>query len=209
MSQFTKVNGEIIPREPNDMTSTCYKTVPSTNIIVGSTIRLSEDVVHDLPLTYIPQEDSRLSILYSILVRQRVIEETEFEFWQDLQKVTESVGGLFDSQPYEILGNVHTMDGSVPVLGYFSAGFMAEKRIFVSLQDLPEELQKRPFHGCHLDSVCLIAGPNVPFQCAIDVPNVPENSYLISIADTHFWAVRYQRSASAFCGEYHKIDFGL
>jgi len=180
MSQFTKLNGEIISREPKDLTSICYKTVPSTNIVVGSTVRLSEDVVHDLPLTYIPQEDSKLSILYSILVRQRVIEETEYKFWQDLQKVTESVGGLFDSQPYEILGNVHAMDGSVPVLGYFSAGFMAEKRLFVSLQDLPKELQKRPFNGCHLDSVCLIAGPSVPFQCAIDVPNLPENSYLIS-----------------------------
>ena len=66
-----------------------------------------------------------------------MIDRIEYEYLQDLQRVTESVGGLFDSQPYEILGNIRSMDPSIPVLGFFSAGFINEKRTFVRFSDLP------------------------------------------------------------------------
>ena len=131
-----------LSRKPEEIPYYCYKTVPSTKIIVGSTVRLSNDVVRDFPLTYMESGSSRLSVMYSILVRQRVIDKIEYEFLQDLQRVTESVGGLFDSQPYEILGNIRSMDPSIPVLGFFSAGFINEQRIFLRYTDLPDHLQR-------------------------------------------------------------------
>lgn len=181
LSGFKVVDHEVIYRTPEELVFACYKTAPSTTILVASSVRLNEDVIRDFKLTYIPRVSSKISVRYSTLVKQRVIGKAEFEFWQDLQRVTESLGGLFDSQPYEIVGNVHSVnDPSMSVLGYFSAGTVTEQRMFIGYLDLPPELQKRPFHGCMVDTVCLIKTPQTTRKCAIDVPNLPPNSYLLS-----------------------------
>ena len=181
LSGFKVVNGEVIYRTPEELVYACYQTAPSTTILVASSVRLDEDVIRDFKLTYIPRVSSRISVMYSTLVRQRVIEKAEFEFWQDLQRVTESLGGLFDSQPYEIVGNVHNVnDPSTRVLGYFSAGKVTEQRMFIGYLDLPVELQKRPYHGCVVDTVCLIKTPYTTRGCSIDIPNLPPDPYLLS-----------------------------
>jgi hypothetical protein len=181
LSAYKTENGEVIYRQPHELVYACYNTVPSTAILVGASVRLDEDVIRDFPLIYIPRVSNRLSVMYSILVQQRVIGKEEYEFWQDLQKVTESVGGLFDSQPYEILGNVHHVTSpSTPVLGYFSAGYVDQTRIFIDYLKLPEALRRRPYHGCVYDTVCIYKGPNTPYKCSIDVPNLPPNSHLVA-----------------------------
>ena len=118
--------------------------------------------------------------MYSINVRQRVIDKAEYEFWEDLQRVTENIGGLFDSQPYEIVGNVHHVSNpSTPVLGYFSGGMFTEKRIFIDYLKLPNELQIRPYNSCLLDTVCIVRTPTTTHGCSIDLPNLPLNSYIV------------------------------
>jgi len=196
-SYYTNVNGFVYVRKPQDMLYTCYSTVPSTKIVVGSTVRLSEDVVRDFPLTYIKSGSSRISIIYSILVRQRVIDQTEYEFLQDLQRVTESVGGLFDSQPYEILGNIHSTDPSVPVLGFFSAGFVQEERVFLRRQDLPDHLLKWPYSTCRQDTVCSILRPDL--RCVIDLASLPDNSYLVADLNPNFPGYTVTSKACADC----------
>jgi hypothetical protein len=211
-SYYTNVNKMVVPRKFEDIAAICYKTEPSTKIIVGSTVRLSNDVVRDFPLTYIQSGTPRISILYSIVVRQRVINKIEFEYLQDLQRVTESVGGLFDSQPYEILGNVRAQDATVPALGYFSAGFVEEKRSFVRLTDLPDNLQKWPYHYCELDTMCSIPAMLRPdLRCVLDIDNMPENSFLVASLDPYFPGYSYTNERCADCrfqgGVLTKPDF--
>ncbi len=178
---YTTKDHAVIYVEEKDRVYTCYRTQPSTDIVIGSTFRLTEDVVRDFPLTSIKRESSRLSVLYSIKVRQRVIDEEEYDFMLDLQRVTEGIGGLFDSQPYKILGNLYATDSQVPVLGFFRAGFVQERRIFISLLDLPEYLQERPYHYCVLDTVCGGArGPDSPYNCSVDVSSLPDSAFLVS-----------------------------
>ena len=179
VSLFKVEDGVVLYRDQDEFVYKCYRTLPSTRILTTSTVHLSEDMIRDFQLTYIPRISSRLSVLYSILVKQRVVDEKEYEFWQDLQRVTEGLGGLFDSQPYEILGNVHQVDdASTPVLGYFSAGYVAEQRLFVSFYDLPSYLQIRPWHGCVADTVCVVIRP--PLRCTIDVANLPPDPLLLN-----------------------------
>ena len=209
-SYYTNVGpSEVVVRKPEEMVYYCYKTVPSTKIVVGSTVRLSNDVVRDVPLTYMERGSSRLSIMYSILVRQRVIDKIEYEFLQDLQRVTESVGGLFDSQPYEILGNIRSMDPSIPVLGYFSAGFTNEQRIFLGYGDLPDHLQRIPYTYCYLDTVCSILRPDL--RCVIDLASLPLNSYLVADLNPFFPGYSITSKSCADCrvqgGELAKPDF--
>ena len=211
-SYYTNINQEVVPRKFEDIAQTCYKTEPSTKIIIGSTVRLSNDVVRDFPLTYIQSGTSRISVTYSIIVRQRVINSIEYEYLQDLQRVTESVGGLFDSQPYEILGNIHAQDSSIPVLGYFSAGFVEEKRKFVRLTDLPARLQVWPYHYCELDTMCSIPARLRPdLRCIMDIESMPENSYLVGSLAPYFPGYSYTNERCADCrfqgGVLTKPDF--
>lgn len=199
-SYYTNINQQVIQRKPDDIGHTCYKTESSTKIFVGSTVRLDNDVVRDFPLTYIESGASKISVLYSINVRQRVIEKAEFEFLQELQRVTESVGGLFDSQPYEILGNIHSVDPSIPVLGYFSAGFIEEKRKFVYFTELPTYLQKWPYHYCELDTMCGIPSRLRPdLRCVLDIESMPDNSYLVASLDPYFPGYTYTDARCADC----------
>jgi Domain of unknown function (DUF4249) len=181
VSLFKVINKQAVYRDQDDFIFKCYRTVPSTKIFVGSSVRLEEDVIRDYPLIYLPRGSGKISIMYSIMVGQRAIDRTEYEFWQDLQRVTESLGGLFDSQPYEIVGNVHHVsDPSTPVLGYFSAGFVQKQRMFLDFYDLPTELQKRPYSGCQPDTICVLRGPSTLHACVNDLPGLPDNTPLVT-----------------------------
>lgn len=178
LSGYKIVNNAAVYREPDEFIFQCYKSNKSTEILVASTERLNADVVNDFPVIYIPRVSDRISVLYHIKVQQRVIEKKEFEFWDDLERVTETLGGLFDSQPYEIIGNVHSLTNpEAPVLGYFSAGKVTYKEMFINYNDLTTDLKKRPFHGCALDTVCIANDP--ARNCRFTIPTLPGKTYLI------------------------------
>ena len=141
----------------------CWKTQPSTDIVIASSARLANDIISQYPVKFVPVPSSELSARYSILVRQRVIEKAEYSYLEQLEKATESIGGLFDPQPSQISGNIHPVNNSgIPVLGYFSTGTYVEKRLFIDLFDLPRELQKIPRDfSCYPDSVMLPDMANV------------------------------------------------
>ncbi|MBL0745162.1 DUF4249 domain-containing protein [Chryseolinea lacunae] len=138
-----------------DRVGTCWTTKNSTSILVGSSERLSSDVIRDFPLTVIAAGGDKLSVRYSILVEQRTLSKDAYTFWTELQKTTESLGGLFDPLPSQVVGNVHSNDLSEPVLGYFSAGQQKSERLFISFYELPDYLQIYPRVTCQIDSIPL------------------------------------------------------
>jgi hypothetical protein len=150
-------------RTSNERITVCWRTKPSTNILIGSTARLANDIISQQAVKFIPRASAEVSIRYSILVRQRVIDQNEFKYLEQLQKTTESIGGLFDPQPSQLPGNMHCVsNASKPVLGYFSAGAYTEERLFVDFYELPPHLQKWPtVTGCQPDSVMLQFLPNL------------------------------------------------
>ena len=132
----------------------CWKTNLSTTILVGSSERLSSDLIRDFPLVVIPAGNSKLSRRYSLLVSQRTISKEAYTFWTQLQKTTESLGGLFDPMPSEVVGNVHSAtSANETVLGFFSAGEEKQQRIFISNRDLPDNIRIMPSPFCPLDSL--------------------------------------------------------
>jgi len=148
-------NGVVIYRPADKDISHCWKTVPSTIITVGSTQKLSSDVMREFPLIAVPKASYQLSRTYSILVRQRSLTEEGYAYWQQLQKTTQNVGGLFDPLPAQVTGNFTCLtDPSEPVLGFFSGSTIDEKRIFIRVRDLPRSLQlSAPYPYCSIDSL--------------------------------------------------------
>ncbi|AYB29786.1 DUF4249 domain-containing protein [Chryseolinea soli] len=147
-------NGEptYIPSE--ERVDICWKTNPSTTILVTSSERLSVDLIRDFPLVVIPAGSSKISRRYSLLVTQRTISKEAYTFWAQLQKTTESLGGLFDPMPSEVVGNVHSAtNANEAVLGFFSAGEEKQQRIFIKNRDLPDNIRRMPLPFCPLDSI--------------------------------------------------------
>jgi len=179
-SDFKVENNDIVYRNGNERIHTCWNTVPSTKISISSTVRLSEDVISNYPLTFIPKGSSKISVNYSILVRQRAISKDEFNFLEQLQKTTESIGGLFDPQPSQVPGNMHNLsDPSATVLGYFGAGATQEQRIFVRHSELPDELKGSSLNPtCQPDTVCVIQSIPRPFQCILDIPDLNGSEFI-------------------------------
>jgi len=142
------------PLYPNELVDQCWTTQPSTNIFVASSENLSADAIRDFPLVVMRAGALQLSVRYSILVRQRAISEEAYVFWKQLQKTTQSLGGLFDPMPSQVVGNFHsTTDSQEPVLGFFSAGEEKQERIFIRHSELPDDIRIYPFYFCPSDSI--------------------------------------------------------
>jgi len=115
----------------------CWSNASSTNILLGSSAGLSTDIISQAPIARIYQNDPRMDNRYSMLVRQYALDAAAYDYWALVQKQSETLGGLFDIQPSQLIGNMHNLKvPDEPVYGYISASTVQEKRIFISNQDL-------------------------------------------------------------------------
>jgi hypothetical protein len=142
VSHYKNIGGLPVQRKKNELVSDCWDSRSSADVLVKATTDISKDVVSMFPVNFLPRGTRKLEDLYTIMVEQRAISQDEYNFWQLLRKTNESLGGLFDPIPSQVLGNVHNDDNpDEPVLGYFTGGFSKQIRIFVKLPDLPKYLQ--------------------------------------------------------------------
>lgn len=110
---------------------TCWKTLNSTRILVGSSAGLLRDSIH-LPVQTVIRPDVKIMAIYSILVRQHAISLEEYDFLQKMKKNSESLGSIFDAQPSEITGNIRSASNPKElVIGFIGVSNATEKRIFI------------------------------------------------------------------------------
>jgi hypothetical protein len=116
----------------------CWRTETSTNILLGSTAKLIKDSV-DLPIHFIPRGSQKISVLYSINVRQNALSKNGYEFLSRMKKNTEATGTLFDAQPSELVGNIHAVNNPLEVvIGFIDVADVYEKRVFIQPSDLDD-----------------------------------------------------------------------
>lgn len=123
---------------PDTTLHKCWNNVISTNINLGSSEKLSEDKIY-LPLVFIEPASVKLSVLYSINIRQYALSHEAYLFFQKIKKNTENVGSIFDPQPSELEGNIHCVTNpSEIVIGYVDISEEKVKRIFIRSDELPD-----------------------------------------------------------------------
>jgi len=129
---------------------TCWRTDTSSDVLIESTTRLSENRVSEYPLTYIKQNDERLRYKYSIQVKQYSITQDAFNYWQQIKKTTEDLGTLFGPLPSQVTGNFKSISNPAePVIGYFAIGSFTYNRIFIPWQELiTPPFYDTPYQGC-------------------------------------------------------------
>jgi len=160
---------------------TCWKTVKSNTIVLGSSAKLTNDVLNKTPIERVPPNIEKLSVKYSILVNQQVLTKEAFEFWEILKKNTEKVGSIFDAQPSQLMGNVHSVSNpNEIVIGYISAGTLQHKRLFIDAFDLPTEFRYVKPAVCRVDTIkraqfpeIFYAGDHIPVDAFFPPPTIP------------------------------------
>lgn len=152
-SGFYVQGGQAIPRRADERIHICYTTVGSSKVLISTTSDQSGDVINDYPLVHIPRGSKKISRAYSILVQQRALDESSYNYWLQLQRTNENLGGLFDPLPARVTGNIRATNSRSLVLGYFSGGGVEEKRIYIRHTDLPAELRFVTRRPCPVDSL--------------------------------------------------------
>jgi hypothetical protein len=116
----------------------CWKTTRSSQISIGTTEQLREDIVTDQSLYFVSTESNKLRIKYSALVRQFSLSQEAYSYWKNLEDINQNTGSLFDPTPSAVTGNMYNPgQPDVPVLGIFQASSVREKRIFIEREELP------------------------------------------------------------------------
>ena len=119
-------------RDSTNQIYNCWHITNSTDILVGSTAALTEDVVNQFPVITIPQNSEKVGLRYSILVKQYAITQPAYLYYQILKKNTEQQGSIFDVQPSQLRGNIHSVSNpDETVIGFVTASNTTQQRIFI------------------------------------------------------------------------------
>lgn len=129
---------ELVPRSLDEQI--CYTTDVSNSIILANTANLSEDRISNYMARFIDRNNYILSHRYSILVKQFVLSNAAYTFYERLNQFSENESLFSENQPGFLEGNLFSEDSREKVLGFFSVSSVSEKRIFFNYEDFfPDE----------------------------------------------------------------------
>ena len=121
---------------PDTLIWNCWQSYNATNILLGTTEKLSEDLIY-LPLTQIEPASIKLGVLYSVQLKQYALSKAAYEFYLQLRKNTEQLGSIFDAQPSELRGNIQCItDPAEVVIGFVDVTQEQVKRLFIDNKEL-------------------------------------------------------------------------
>jgi hypothetical protein len=153
LSAFKSNGDTVLARDlVNDNIDRCWKSDTSSVIILGSSAKLSTNVITNNPITSVVSTDEKLGLEYSIIVRQYALTADAYNFYINLKKNTEQLGSIFDAEPSQVNGNIHCVTNPAePVIGYLSIGATTSQRIFISNRFLPAWSTDFYNPGCTLE----------------------------------------------------------
>ncbi|MDB5139859.1 MAG: hypothetical protein JWR12_1775 [Mucilaginibacter sp.] len=178
-SHYMEVNHDTVVLRPADQEIyQCWVSDASSTIILGSSAKLSKDIIGEQPITSIASTSEKLRIRYSILMKQYALTTDAYNYYTQLKQISEKIGGIFDPQPSELTGNVHCLSNPAePVIGYITVGAVSQSRIFIDKMNLPQWTAQTPYSGCTVDSLLYMrasptSSPSIPPVITNEVRNL-------------------------------------
>lgn len=162
-SDYKYVSGmiELRTNAPGDNVYNCWKTEAGAQILLGSTADLSNSVINAAPIDYVDVSSGKLGWGYSIQVHQYALSKDAYNYWENLKKNTEQLGSIFDAQPSDLKGNIHsTTDATEPVIGYISASTVTSIRNFFWYSTFPTPIPR--YSGLPTSDACPLS--TLPFE---------------------------------------------
>lgn len=121
----------------------CCESCWAIEQCVGCINILSDNFVNGaalkVPIVTIPYDSKEP---YFVVVEQRSLTESAYQFWKNVSTQITSSGGIFDRPPVTIRGNMYNVDNpEEQVLGFFGASSVAMKSIHFKR----DKVNKMPF----------------------------------------------------------------
>jgi len=136
--EYDTAAGEVIRRPDSSEIYSCWHTDTATNILLGTSIKLAQDVIYRQPIQTLEENSVQVSYLYSILVYQWALTDSAYNYMSILQTNTESLGSIFDVLPSQLVGNIHCLTKPAEqVVGWVSAGTIQQQRIWIYRYQVP------------------------------------------------------------------------
>jgi hypothetical protein len=118
--------------DPWGNTFYCWASDASKSFLLGSTERLSENVIAKKRLIEISPDADKISELYRISVTQYQIRQEAWQYYANLQKNVGSTGGIFAPVPSEMKGNVRCVSNpETEVIGYVEVSIAVTRTQFM------------------------------------------------------------------------------
>ena len=141
-------NGQVYYRDSIDLLNICWSMQNSSDVMLATSAKLSQDRIDQVPVAVVSSETDKITMRYSILVKQYALTQKAFEYWETLRKNSKDLGSIFGVQPSQLIGNIKCVTNPTePVIGYITASSVAEKRIFIRRSELTEwhEIPQLPY----------------------------------------------------------------
>jgi hypothetical protein len=164
----------IVARRADQLDYDCFGNDISSHIVLFSTEKLGQNVVFQNPLTQMALTSEKAERRYSILVKQYALTPDAFNFYQNLEKNSEQLGSIFDAQPSQLSGNIHSESNpQEPVIGYVTVSNVQIKRIYINHNDLPGDIQPIYPYDCSIDTAYYSAPKTMENQVQNTLINRP------------------------------------
>lgn len=123
----------IFPNQNYDLSQyRCWQFDQPASIEIGSTEKLTQNVLFQ-PIRFIENGSVKLSVLYSVLVKQYALSAEGYNYLLQMKKNSEQLGSIFDPQPSEAKGNIISLSHPDEiVIGFIDVTEEQTNRLFIS-----------------------------------------------------------------------------
>lgn len=184
----------------------CYNTRFSNEIILTNTSAAGEDRVSNFTVRFINRDNFIISHRYSILVKQYVLSQSAFNYFEKLSVFSGSSSLFSQSQPGFINGNIKSENNpDEKVIGFFEVSSVSESRAFFNYADLFPEEELPPFVDECRRTNFLADGTSSIF----DLVNANAVSYVNSVNDPFTGALLEYIVVPRVCGDCNELGTNL
>ena len=142
----TSGNGEVVPMPSGESTYACWGHEVSSEILIFSTEKQTDDRFVDLEFRPIPRDDVKISYVYHIDVYLEPLSPDAYKYWDTVKANSEYNGNLFAPNPSELVGNIRCVqEPDEMVMGYISVAKQAHKDLFIHHTDARFYKDKYPY----------------------------------------------------------------
>lgn len=149
---------------------TCYVTEYSQEIELANSSSNQNNMLNEIPINYIMlgpyrSESDILRNRYTIQVKQYALNVEDYNYYQQIKRLTDDNGTLFDRQLGSVVGNMRNInDEDELILGNFEVAGVSIKREFFSPNDYPEPYERPRYRfNCGLGDMRTIPTDSIAF----------------------------------------------
>lgn len=125
----------------------CYRTDFSNEEVLLNANLLNGNSAERTMVRFLGIDNPVISHRYSILVKQRGISASAYDFYDKLKAFSQNESLFSQVQPGSLEGNVYSIKGEVPVIGFFDVSSEVSQRLYFNFEDLFPNEPLPPYFG--------------------------------------------------------------